>query len=269
MPRRVVLHIGFHKTGTTSIQRTLRTNRAVLKAKFIQGLKWRFPLLINAARGYSTYGDAMSLAKFSIRLDALLAELPAFKHRGFVMTCEELAGHIPGRAELQNYGAAVALMKEIREAFERRYERPDLHFVFTTRAPEPWLESAYWEHVKSSSMTLSLEEFRAQFSEAAQFTKVLDEIEKVVAPYPLSRIALEDCADHRLGPADPILRLAGLTDDDLANLEAIGPANTRLPQNVLDGLLAINRQEPDSAKRRAAKAAFLETFESDGPKSDG
>ena len=31
MPRRIILHAGFHKTGTSSIQATLRENRVALK----------------------------------------------------------------------------------------------------------------------------------------------------------------------------------------------------------------------------------------------
>ncbi|MEZ5716467.1 MAG: hypothetical protein R3D85_15760 [Paracoccaceae bacterium] len=43
------------------------------------------------------------------------------------------------------------------------------------------------------------------------------------------------------------------------------PANTRLPQEVLDHLLHLNRTIPDSAARRAAKDAYLASLDPASP----
>lgn len=258
--RPIVIHPGFHKTGTTTVQQTLRANRKALKPYAMLGLKWRFPDLIAASRGYSTYRDGFSLAKFSMRLDALLAQLPDYRHRALIMSCEELSGHIPGRAGLPDYSAAVDLMAEMAAAFRRRYGKPHLIFAFTTRKPESWLQSAYWEQVKSSSMVLDQDEYMEKFAAAANFATVLDGVARAVAPAPLHRFALEDCAAMRLGPAEPILRLAGLDDGALATMQPIAPANPRLAPEVLAHLLHLNRTIPDSDVRKAAKLAYLDEF---------
>ena len=38
---RILIHAGFHKTGTTSVQRTLRSNRDKLKSRFVLALPWK------------------------------------------------------------------------------------------------------------------------------------------------------------------------------------------------------------------------------------
>jgi hypothetical protein len=50
MPRRVILHAGFHKTGTTSVQEFLRANRSALKKHVAIRLKPQMRDLIHAAR---------------------------------------------------------------------------------------------------------------------------------------------------------------------------------------------------------------------------
>ena len=258
----ILIHAGFHKTGTTSVQRTLRENRGALKPRLMVALPWKFRPLLHAARAYSAYGDPLSLARFSHRAETFVAGLPPLRTRGLVLCSEELSGHLPGRGGIPDYRAAVPLMSELMQALRRRYRDHDLTLAYSTRAPDAWLESAYWEQVKSSSQTLSLDDFRARFAAAADFAPLLDTIAAAIAPTGarLQRFALEDCAAAPLGPATALLGLAGLSQADLAALAPVAPANTRLPRAALDQLLQLNRTIPDSAARVAAKQAFLDSL---------
>lgn len=258
---KIVIHAGFHKTGTSSVQTALRHNRARLKPFAALALKWRIREVLHAMRAYSTLPDPISQMKVSHRLDHWLREMPDLKRRGMIVSAEELAGHMPGREGIDDYGAAVALAVEIRNAMRRRYGNPDLHFLYTTRAPETWLESAYWEHVKSSSMTIDLQTFLARHQRAAKFSPVLEAIRDAVAPCPVTVVPIETCRDMRLGPAEVVLRCLGLNDHDLASFEEIAPANTRLPLPVLQELLDLNRNIGDRKARSAAKHAVIRRHE--------
>ncbi|MDG1067679.1 MAG: hypothetical protein P8P40_04770, partial [Sulfitobacter sp.] len=100
MPRKIVIHAGFHKTGTSTVQAVLRANRKALMPALAIRLKGQMQELMSATRGYSTYGTDEALDKVSRRFDALLAELPGMPRRTLLLSAGELAGHMPGRGPL-------------------------------------------------------------------------------------------------------------------------------------------------------------------------
>lgn len=251
----IIIHAGFHKTGTSSVQQFLQANRPVLNPHMALGLKWKMKDLLHAARGFSTWRDPVSLAKFSRRFEAFVTAHSGVKRRGLFLSAEELSGHMPGRGELHDYSAALPLMAEIRDAFLRQIKAPDLHFVFSIRSPESWLKSAHWEHVKSSSMTLDFTDFTSQYGAAADFRAITDQLSTALAPYPVHIFALEEA--HPLGPAEPMLALFGLPRDTWAALRPIEVKNQRFDDDILAALLDINRKIDDREARKAAKHAVL------------
>ena len=261
MTRPLILHAGFHKTGTSSLQQTLKANRGAIKTHCNLVLKFRLKELLHATRGYSTWRDPLSLAKLAHRADTWLADQPDYAHRGLIASAEEFAGHMPGREGIDDYSAALDLLPELVAAFGRRYTAPDLHVVFTTRNAESWLNSAYWEHVKSSSMTMTLSEFQTRYATAADFAPLLDQLADKIAPIPLHRIALEDWKDHPLGLAPPMLDLVGVDGETQSTLAPIPPVNTRLPDALLQELLDLNRNISDRETRKTAKQRLIAAYE--------
>lgn len=256
MPRKIVIHAGFHKTGTSSVQVLLRENRKLLMPALALRLKGQMQELLQATRGYSTYLTPDALDKVSRRFDALLAELPGMPRRTLLLTAEELSGHMPGRGPLADYSAAPVLMYLFWQRAQVAFPKTQVVFCFGTRRAEDWLPSAWAEHVKSSGMTLEYEEFCARYADASDLDAILQEIRRRV-PAPVHSVALEDCAALRLGPADPVLDLCDIPDDLRAKLMPLPPKNTRLDTDTLADLLAINRTHPDSESRNKAKALRL------------
>jgi hypothetical protein len=256
MPRRIVLHAGFHKTGTSSVQQTLRANRAVLKPALAMRLKGQMGDLMHATRGYSTWRDPLTLAKATRRFGALLDDLPNMPRRCLVISAEELSGHMPGRGDLMDYNAAPILMRKFSKAITARYPKAAQVIYFSTRAPDSWLNSAYWEHVKSSSMTLDFDEFATSYAKATDFDQIVAQTRKAVG-CEVHHTRLEDCTELRLGPTDPLLDLCDIPDDIRAQIIAQPMANTRHSDAVLLALLAANRAYDDRDARKAAKHAIL------------
>ena len=257
MPRRIILHTGFHKTGTTSLTSTLRANRPALKPYVAMRLPPQMRELISATRGYSTWRDPLTLIKAETRFHALLDDLPSMPRRTLVITSEELGGHLPGRGDLMDYSAMPIILYSFWTIARAKFPQAEIQIYLSTRNPDDWLVSAYWQHVKSSSMTLDLEAFLEPCHAAGDLEHMVSEIASRV-PCPVHHAALEDFRHRPLGPADPILDLCDIPQDLRATLVASPPENLRPDMATLLALLDVNRTVKDPEKRVATKKAIMD-----------
>ena len=76
MPKRIIFHAGFHKTGTTSVQATLRENRPLMKQHIALRRRWHMKELMSATRGYSTWRDPLTLIKVQDRFEQVMDGVP-------------------------------------------------------------------------------------------------------------------------------------------------------------------------------------------------
>lgn len=258
MPRLIVIHAGFHKTGTSTVQQVLRRNRPLLKPYMRSVLKGEMQALCHAARGYSTWRDPFTLDKFATRFAALLDRVGEMPKRALCLSAEELSGHMPGREGIGDYGAAPVLAAEMARVAAERHPGAGLRLYYSTRAPVAWLESAYWEHVKSSGLTETWEDFATRHRAAGGLDVAADAVADALAGMAeVSRMRLEDSAGLPAGPATPLLRLCGVPEAVLSGLALPPPVNERRDVGVLLALLAANRDYPDHGERQAAKRAIL------------
>lgn len=257
MPRKIVIHAGFHKTGTSTVQALLRANRKALLGAVAIRLKGQMQELIHATRAYSTHTTRDALDKVSRRFDALMAALPGMPRRTLLLSAEELSGHMPGRSALADYGAAPVLMYLYWQRAQAAFPHTPVVFCFSTRARAEWCRSAWGEHVKSSGMTLEFAQFAAQYPNACDLEAIVQEVRRRV-PAPVHSFALEDCARLLHGPADPVLDLCDISCDLRATIAPHPFQNARLDDETLAALLDINRTHRDTDARNRAKAALLD-----------
>ncbi len=123
----VVLHLGFHKTGTSSAQALLARHRAKLAPFVTIGLLSDVKPAEKAARRFSKQRDAGSLIETGIAFDRCLARLWPDPGKPLLISCEGLAGDIPGRREIADYIALVELAPVYLECLRDR--RPGLEGV--------------------------------------------------------------------------------------------------------------------------------------------
>ena len=259
MPRRIVIHAGFHKTGTSSVQQTLRQNRPVLKPYLRSLLKGQMQPVISAARGYSTWGDTLTLEKFRTRFQALLADLDPMPRRTLCLSAEELAGHLPGRDDLHDYAAAPVLAATMAEVAAEQFPRAGITFLYTTRAGDAWLRSAYWEHVKSASLTLDWADYCARYGGSADLDQIVDAV-AAAQPHPVHRSRIEQVSQD---PAGPLLDLCGVPARVRNGLVQSPPLNVSGSDALLQALLDANRAYADPVARAAAKQAILRQAQED------
>ncbi|KIN62356.1 hypothetical protein Z946_1213 [Sulfitobacter noctilucicola] len=256
MPRRIIIHAGFHKTGTSTIQATLRENRVALKKHVALRLRWHLRDVVSSARGYSTEQDPLTLIKLQSRFGQMVNELPGMPRRTLILSAEELSGHLPGRGDLADYSAAPVLLYAYWEILRSAYPEAEIIIFLTVRAPQAWLVSAYWQHVKSSDMTLDLDTFCERYAGAADLEEMAAEIASRV-PTPVRSATLEGARDLPLGPTDRLLDMCDIPLSVRATLTRVAPVNQRPPEDVLQALLAANRAHTAPESRDAAKTAIL------------
>ncbi len=255
---RLVIHAGFHKTGTTSIQSTLRSNRHLLSRHLRVLLKKDFEPLTRAARAFSLDPDALTLAAVTREAEATFGALAPADPRPVLMSSEDLSGHLPGRHGLDRYDAASLVMTQLAEvAFARFGEDLDLVFYFSTRGQEAWLRSTWWQNLRSSRLTLDYESYARKIALAADLPAVLEEIAAAVAPARIVSGALEEAASLPLGPAGPLLELAGLPGRAMARMTQPPPANVRPDLGLEVVLLELNRSGLSQADLAEVKSHLL------------
>ncbi len=252
MPR-LIIHAGFHKTGTTSIQKTLRKNRAALRPHARVVLRAGMLPLCEAARGYSVSRSEWDLGL--VKYEAAMLAGTFKRDETVLISSEDLCGFIPGRRGLKGYDAAPRLMKSLIFAFREAQPEAEMVLAFTTREAEPWLASCHAQHVRATRMDLSVKDYKRKFRNSAALGDVLAAIEAEVPDVPLHRFALEDHGDG-FGPVAPLLALAGVPQEVQAKLTALPPENTAPSAEKLQRLLDINRSDLSDDEVKDAKKAL-------------
>lgn len=254
---RVILHAGFHKTGTSTVQQALFHNRDALTPHLRLVPRARMAAAGGAARAWSAGGDPLDLALFGYELAQVMQEWGGDDSRPVVISAEDLCGQMPGRAGVASYAAAEPLMRRVADTLAAVHPNAAPVFYFSTRRAGDWLASVHAQHLRAARMTLSASAFARRYRAAADLARVVDGIEAALAPLPVHRCALEQSRARPLGPLDPLLDLLDLPEGLRDGLEPQPPVNAALPQGCLQELLALNRSDLDDTALRAAKRALI------------
>lgn len=245
MPPRIVVHAGFHKTGTTSIQRALSDGRAALGPATVV-LRPDMIALCETARAFSISRSPIDLGL--LRYEA--ASLAEHWDGTVLISSEDLAGRMPGWRGLTGYDAAPVLIEAMVAAFRAAHPQADIAIAFTTRAPGPWLASCHMQHLRTTRMTLSAIEYALKFARSARLSEIVDETVALLGDTQVLALPLEGATD----PLTALLALAGIPADTLPSM----PHDNRSALPTLRaGLLDINRSDLSHDAARAARRALI------------
>ena len=257
-PPRVILHPGFHKTGTSTLQRYLTSNRwrflehaqVFAKANFIDAG--------DLATAYGLQPGRQRLLQFQAALSAFLADIP--DHKLTIISCEGFSGVMPGlrrpvTGTVRNFHrAAIPLARVIDAELRRRFGADlDLCFFYTLRGHESWIKSVYGHLLHAIRLTQDFESFRAGFRNLIHLDQ---QAEKIAASLPNIRLEtawLEDQVGRHEGPAAALLDLIELPQEVRKNLPAPSLRNSGFPPELQGEFLALNRRIKDRAELKARK----------------
>ncbi len=262
---RVIVHAGFHKTGTSSLQHYLRANRRALKEHVKIYLKADFATAGDLGRVYGLKPYPWRRRRFATAFRSFLENIP--DGEVVFLSWEGFSGVMPGhrRAITGQIGtytrAAIPLARSITGELRRRFG-PDtrVEFLYTLRREDPWIRSVYGHLVRSIRITDDLEGFRDSFRQTPDLEKEAARIARALRPVPVHTAWLEDIGTRREGLASVLCDLIDLPADVRAALPRAEAVNAGLSQEAEAAFLRLNREvdDPQTLKREKDRIAKAE-----------
>ena len=257
----VIVHAGFHKTGTSSLQSWLGQNRRALKPYLSFYGKADFLSAGSAARIYGQKPYPWRLRAFRRSFDRFLAKIPDAPV--IVLSRETFSGSMPGHRRfpgrlIRNYrDVAVPLGRHIVAGLQARFGADvQITFLYTLREREGWIRSVYGHLLRSIHLRDDYDRFRARFpdlidprAEAAAIAQALG----VSAHF----VTLKDTGHRREGPASAVLDLLDVPQALRDRLPPARRANTGQARAMEDQFLIMNRASRGKAALKAAKDGML------------
>lgn len=251
-----LLHLGFHKTGTSTAQHFLADNRARLAPYLRVVLLDELKPADKTARRFSKARDAASLVEFAAAFAGCLEAAGRDRDRPLLLSCEGLSGDIPGRAGVSDYAAAVELAPVIARV-ARHLGYPGATLRFSLRDPQDWLFSAYLHNIRGTRLDMDFAEYAAAFRRSADLRGIVDRVRAACPDNPVTTSRLGDTTEARFGPATPLLAPFELPEELLSRLIPPHFVNPALPAALITPFRRLNRGPLTGKALKAAKARLL------------
>ena len=259
---RIVLHAGFHKTGTTSLQVTLDAHRRALAGFAHIETPQSTPhlsLATQAARAFCLAPDPAALAA---GMAAWVARLPALEGRQLLVSAEDFVGRFPGRFGVMDYRAAVTTVPAAVDALRGRFPAAEVRVLLTTRAAGPWLKSLHWQAALHPELMLKQRRFCKDFAKAADFDAVIVPMSQALqGKAQVTALPFEALVGRRLGFAEAVYDLAGPPDDLRASLPPTHAHNRRSVEGLADQFVMLNRARLPVDELERAKMAMRKVMQ--------
>lgn len=260
---RVVVHAGFHKTGTTSVQKYLGAHSTALAPYFaFYGQGDALHRSAVAARVFAKKPFFWRKRALRAALRADFAALP--EAEVFVLSREHFSGVMPGLKDwrgrpVRRFSRAArpiakAIVAELRHRFGPDVE---ITFFYTTRDRDPWLASVHGHLLRSTDLTDDLDGFKAGFAPDLSPATEAQIMARALAPIPVETAALEDWSDAHAGPAGALLDLLNLPRDLRDALPPARVENQGHDPKTRDAMRALNRSKTDPSRLKREKDALI------------
>lgn len=256
----VIVHAGFHKTGTSSVQDYLGQHAAALRPWMaFHGMGETLHRSAVAARIYAK--KPFSWRRRAVRR-ALRADLATIAPTEvIVLSREHFSGVMPGHRDWRGWvitgftRAAKPLSRVIVSELRHRFGRDvEITFFYTTRARDGWLRSVHGHLLRVIRLTDDYDRFRARFPDTLSPAREAEIMRRHLAPIAVVTAALEDWGATHAGPAGALMDLAGVPKAVQAALPPAATVNAGDTPERRAALLELNREENSTPRLRARKA---------------
>jgi hypothetical protein len=234
--RTIIFHLGFQKTGTTSIQAMLNANAACLGNVDLRAYGPATQDLRTAGRRWCADPTRGRQA----RLESVLEDHVVRFRAGSAPVCLISDENILGRVPWASTGDILTWGRSILPMVESASKGLDLQIVFYTRSPSRWLRSLYNQSVKRARVTASFDTWAADAPFTVDWPRWQRDLQTTVEA-PVTFVAMEDeiGPDRLLGAT--LLRLAGVTDETIAGIVPPPVQNTSLSPRAIALMRLVNR----------------------------
>lgn len=194
MKKEIIFHLGFHKTGTTSIQNWLDEHFDVLKKQFyIYNLADTSsgPLKLSANQ-FDIHGfNDNTLDRFNKVCKSMNRQISSFKQETIIYTDEQLLGLPLGFTsdnftQEETYPNAVKIFELLCDNFKDH----KLSFIIYVREHSSWLQSIWNQMKKQKSTTLNFQEFSLKTIKAQTLQKIALDIQEASKQHSNSNVII-------------------------------------------------------------------------------
>lgn len=260
-PRLILFHLGFQKTGTTSVQAMLNANRDALAGIDIRAYGDATKDLRVAGRTYCADPTPERAARLRKALGGHVERFRAGDARACLISDE----NILGRVAYGPAGDVVSWGKRILPMIEECAAGLQVRFVFYTRAPEPWRQSIYKQSVKRAGETRNLKgwvqaaPFAGDWPDWTGWQRQLQSA--CAAPVEFLSMEAELAGDLPLGAG--VLQRLGVENAVIAGLSTVRPQNTSLSDRAI-GVMRVINHLPLTDRRKIRISEYIEAREQKG-----
>lgn len=255
---RILLHVGLHKTATSSVQGFLRQNVRLFWNHSVVLMPHKIGPARMHAIAYGNHGDPVDLVLMQAEMRAHLQGLRIGRHRDIVLSCEDFMGAMPDAGAV--YPRAVALIKALIACFDHLPDNPPVHIYLSLRDKDAWVDSL-WRHrlrkLTGAPLTLSRDEFAAALG-PVDLPALVKRLRRGLNTVPLFVRDIADLAERRFGVAQPLVNFLPFTEAERAAMIPPGRDNVGHAPALSDALLAMNRADMHPEARAQAKLKLLE-----------
>jgi hypothetical protein len=261
-PRRILIHAGFHKTGTSTVQDFLKANRETLRPHFLYYGKADFRALGALARRYGQRPYPWRLARFRSGLRRFLRSLP--DGHDIVLSRETFSGTMPGHRGL--FGRVIRstlpvserLARVLADETARRFPGAEIILFYTTRDREAWLRSVHGHLLRSIRLTDDYPAFARRLADTPGPEAEAKLLAERLAPQRVETAHLEHFANAPGAAAQAILSLMEVPHAVRDQLRTVPRGNIGQPEALRAAFLTLNRQIGNKRRLKAKKLAVLE-----------
>lgn len=230
--RKLILHVGVQKTGTTSLQRFLRLRQAELSdCVVIRTPEEGTPMrpLGRAAIAFSLSGGQGDMENLCAAFESVLAGLPD-DARTVIISHENLAGAMPGNGGETGLYPALPRILEILDKSAQAHGF-SCHVALYTRQMCSWRPSVWAQAVRTDGYAGTFGDFTVATADLPGWDDLVRRVAEALGPGRVTRLHLEDEADLDR-PGRQLLALAGLDD---ARIDALAPLEGRSMERLNGG----------------------------------
>lgn len=254
-PARILVHPGFHKTGTSSLQHFLRRNRQALAPHAQLKLPGDLTEAKRAARYFSRTGKLLALSDFQ---SAMLRHLSDLDDRDLVISSEVLTGHCPGKHGIMDHSSGVTLIAALVAVIRELFPTTRVDLLLTTRDPDSWLASVWKHSLAGVRCTDDLQTFSSKYRDAADWEGIKTAVSKQCHVDQTSLSTLENWRDHRFGPAAPIIEWLNLPEQIKTGLHPAIHGNPGPDAETVQKMLDLNASDLPDKEVHMRKKALLD-----------
>jgi len=237
--KEVYLHIGMHKTGTTSIQKTLQENTdLLLESGYYYSVKWGENQIYNLASiiKEDPYSNVDYLAE---KMDK--SAVDAFRQESILQLLDEISDKristLIFSSEYFSFASAYEI-EQMRIFLQHLFpHKPKLSLVYATRSPISWIRSMELQWLKGSGLITTPHQrsdfLKTLYSDTLlKFQHFFPDAHQIIYKF-------EDSLNHEFGPVGYFMAQIGYPKDQIGRLH-FKNANQGVCSDVSQLLLYIN-----------------------------